>query len=316
MVSVAVPALPPTYPSPHLFVPPKRGTGSRGVCHRLNQEERIIWEQAKTRGYLRTRGVGYRRERRGSPLANTFRQYCDALGRVMVHVAQDAELDTIYLDYSPLRAGPPDDVRVAMTKNTHAEMATITSGGGDNDTPSTSTSASTSESEKTSTHTTTASTTPTSSSSATTAPVDLVQVRAWARLRAHQVTSELGLSPPFPVGSPSRLRDPNFDSEYEKYGDADEYDDVEDGQEGVSSSTVVDEDLKVEMEREIWNRLDLNKDAIWRFPPDVEAITCTRANSKKVAEALAPLLTIESFHRENQDQNQDQDQTNEVVQLS
>lgn len=46
----------------------KRGVGSRGVPHRLNQEERLEWDLAKKRGYLVLKGTGFRKERQDSPL--------------------------------------------------------------------------------------------------------------------------------------------------------------------------------------------------------------------------------------------------------
>ena len=58
----------------------RRGTGSRSVPHRLNSEERIEWEFAKKRRYLNLRGTGWRKERGDSPLANIYRNYCDAIG--------------------------------------------------------------------------------------------------------------------------------------------------------------------------------------------------------------------------------------------
>ena len=41
----------------------KRGTGSRGVPHRLNAAERKEWDLAKKRKYLMLRGTGWRKER-------------------------------------------------------------------------------------------------------------------------------------------------------------------------------------------------------------------------------------------------------------
>ena len=58
----------------------RRGTGSRSIPHRLNAEERIEWEYAKLRRYLNLRGTGWRKERGDSPLANIYRNYCDAVG--------------------------------------------------------------------------------------------------------------------------------------------------------------------------------------------------------------------------------------------
>ena len=48
------------------------------VPHRLNQLERKEWVLAKKRRFLLLRGSGYRKERGASPLANIYRQFCDA----------------------------------------------------------------------------------------------------------------------------------------------------------------------------------------------------------------------------------------------
>ena len=57
-----------------------RGWGSRSVPHRLNSDEAAAFAAAKSGGLVRLRGTGYRAERSGSPLANTWRQWCDANG--------------------------------------------------------------------------------------------------------------------------------------------------------------------------------------------------------------------------------------------
>ena len=57
----------------------KRGVGSRAVPHRLNNAERDEWVLAKQRKYLSLRGTGWRKERGDSPLANIYRNYCDAV---------------------------------------------------------------------------------------------------------------------------------------------------------------------------------------------------------------------------------------------
>ena len=80
-----------------------RGTGSRGVCHRLNQEERRQYDAAKKIGFLKTRQTGYRKERRGSPACNTFRQYCDALGKACVRIENDHGYDKLVVDLTTLR---------------------------------------------------------------------------------------------------------------------------------------------------------------------------------------------------------------------
>lgn len=63
-----------------------RGWGSRQVCHRLNAEERKAYTLATTKEFLTLKGSGYRKERKGSPLANIYRQYCDAGGVPCVNV--------------------------------------------------------------------------------------------------------------------------------------------------------------------------------------------------------------------------------------
>jgi hypothetical protein len=58
----------------------RRGVGSRAVPHRLNAEERREWVIAKKRRYLALKGSGWRKERGDSPIANIYRNYCDAVG--------------------------------------------------------------------------------------------------------------------------------------------------------------------------------------------------------------------------------------------
>lgn len=80
-----------------------RGTGSRAICHRLNRDERRQYEIAKKVGYLQTRYSGYRKERRGSPVLNTHRQYCDAVGAACVRIEKHDNFEKIVVDLSPLR---------------------------------------------------------------------------------------------------------------------------------------------------------------------------------------------------------------------
>jgi len=81
----------------------KRGTGSRYVCHRLNRDERKLYELSKQAHYLTVRGTGYRKERKGSPVCNTFRQRCDALETICIIIEKRAEADTLIIDFSTLR---------------------------------------------------------------------------------------------------------------------------------------------------------------------------------------------------------------------
>jgi len=81
----------------------QRGTGSKFVCHRLNQEERSQYDRAKQVGFAIMKGSGYRKERKGSPLANLFRQRCDALGQICILIEKYADLDKVVIDFSTLR---------------------------------------------------------------------------------------------------------------------------------------------------------------------------------------------------------------------
>ena len=57
----------------------QKGTGSRGVPHRLNADERRAFDAAiVSKGFLEVAGSGWRKERRDAPLLNTYRSYCDA----------------------------------------------------------------------------------------------------------------------------------------------------------------------------------------------------------------------------------------------
>lgn len=88
----------------------KRGTGSRNVPHRLNEMERREWDLAKKRRYLLVRGTGWRKERGDSPLANIYRQLCDAHAVPCISVqrgvgggADGSLLEIVTVDLSPLR---------------------------------------------------------------------------------------------------------------------------------------------------------------------------------------------------------------------
>lgn len=81
----------------------QRGTGSKYVCHRLNQNERILYNIAKEYGYLSVKGTGYRKERKGSPVSNTFRQRCDSLENICVIIEKRSDGDRIVVDFSTLR---------------------------------------------------------------------------------------------------------------------------------------------------------------------------------------------------------------------
>ena len=88
----------------------RRGYGSRQIPHRLNQEERIQYNIAKEKGFLTIKSTGYRRERKGSPLANIYRQFCDAHGKPCVVVCVEQGQDAILVDVSTLRKVNVDNV--------------------------------------------------------------------------------------------------------------------------------------------------------------------------------------------------------------
>lgn len=95
----------------------QRGTGSRAVPHRLNEEERRSYEQAIEQGYVSLgSNAGHRRERKGSPLFNTWRMWCDARGVpaiMFVKRGQRRPLDEVWIDLSVLRGQFPGDASSA-----------------------------------------------------------------------------------------------------------------------------------------------------------------------------------------------------------
>ena len=94
----------------------QRGTGSRFTCHRLNRDERRIFDQAKRDGYLTVRGTGYRKNRKGSPVGNTFRQRCDALAQICVIVEKRSDSDRVVIDFSTLRVQDDSPLVSFLTK--------------------------------------------------------------------------------------------------------------------------------------------------------------------------------------------------------
>ena len=83
----------------------KKGTGSRGVPHRLNHDdERRQFDQARRKGFLEVGGSGWRKTRRGSPLVNSYRSLCDAKAQVCMILHKGNEgIDELVVDLSPLR---------------------------------------------------------------------------------------------------------------------------------------------------------------------------------------------------------------------
>jgi hypothetical protein len=138
----------------------QRGTGSRMVCHRLNRDERKIYELAKQNepSFLTVRGTGYRKNRKGSPLCNIFRQRCDALEELCVIIEKRADLDRVVIDFSTLRVRNDDifvtailenvlrakyfDLYAEVMKDNHAVVSSSSSSddGDDNSVPSSSSS--------------------------------------------------------------------------------------------------------------------------------------------------------------------------------
>jgi len=83
----------------------QKRTGSRGVPHRLNVEERVLYDLARQqRGFLELSGSGWRSQRRDAPLYNTYRSLCDAQRQCMIVLhKQSTGMDEIVVDLSPLR---------------------------------------------------------------------------------------------------------------------------------------------------------------------------------------------------------------------
>ncbi|KAL7542969.1 hypothetical protein ACHAXR_012266 [Thalassiosira sp. AJA248-18] len=89
----------------------KKGTGSRGVPHRLNEEERRAFDQARRQGFLQVTGSSWRSQRRDAPLLNSYRSLMDARARPMIvlhKLSPNASggvdnVDRLVVDLSPLR---------------------------------------------------------------------------------------------------------------------------------------------------------------------------------------------------------------------
>ena len=82
----------------------KKGTGSRGVPHRLNSDERVLYDLARRKGFLEMAGSGWRKQRSDAPLANTYRSWCDAAAHACLVLHKGNPFDEIVLDLSPLRS--------------------------------------------------------------------------------------------------------------------------------------------------------------------------------------------------------------------
>ena len=74
---------------------------------------------AHAQRFLTLKGSGYRKERKGSPLANIFRQWCDASALPCIVVAQGSgtdPLDTVVLDLVTLRQTEVETVRCSTLR--------------------------------------------------------------------------------------------------------------------------------------------------------------------------------------------------------
>lgn len=87
----------------------KKGTGSRGIPHRLNEDERRSFDQARRQGFLQVTGSAWRSQRRDAPLLNTYRSLSDARGKpsIVLHklspTSSGEHEDKLIVDLSPLR---------------------------------------------------------------------------------------------------------------------------------------------------------------------------------------------------------------------
>ena len=101
----------------------RKGTGSRGTPHRLNEEERLLYDMARSKGFVEIAGSGWRRQRSDAPLCNTYRSWCDACAQpaIVLHKSSDG-IDTVVLDISPLRT--PEAYETAAAFSLSLETAT------------------------------------------------------------------------------------------------------------------------------------------------------------------------------------------------
>ena len=92
----------------------QKGTGSRGTPHRLNDDERSLYDFARRKGFVEIGGSGWRRQRSDAPLVNTYRSWCDARAHpaIYLHKSNDG-IDEVVADLSPLRT-PLDFEAAAM----------------------------------------------------------------------------------------------------------------------------------------------------------------------------------------------------------
>ena len=100
----------------------KKRTGSRGIPHRLNEDERRSFDQARRKGFLEVAGSAWRKERSDAPLLNTCRSLSDARGKPMIVLhklspsSSGEHVDRLVVDLSPLRL-PDEFEKVEMELN-------------------------------------------------------------------------------------------------------------------------------------------------------------------------------------------------------
>eukprot|EP00614_Pseudopedinella_elastica_P013439 CAMPEP_0172589742 /NCGR_PEP_ID=MMETSP1068-20121228/8348_1 /TAXON_ID=35684 /ORGANISM="Pseudopedinella elastica, Strain CCMP716" /LENGTH=329 /DNA_ID=CAMNT_0013385389 /DNA_START=215 /DNA_END=1204 /DNA_ORIENTATION=+ len=104
----------------------QKGTGSRGVPHRLNQDERVVFDFAVSKGFLEVAGSGWRKQRREAPLVNTYRSFCDAARRPVIVVFKGSTgEDEVSLDFSPLRRPDIRDQHLAVARAVAASPSLV-----------------------------------------------------------------------------------------------------------------------------------------------------------------------------------------------
>jgi hypothetical protein len=99
----------------------QKGTGSRGVPHRLNADERRSFDQARRKGFLEVAGSGWRSQRREAPLLNTHRSLCDAQAQACIVLHKgNTGIDELVVDISTLRY--PETFEQVAEVCLHAQM--------------------------------------------------------------------------------------------------------------------------------------------------------------------------------------------------
>ena len=72
--------------------------------HRLNSDERLLFDNARRKGFLEVGGSGWRSQRRDAPLINSYRSLCDARAQACIVLHKgNTGMDELVIDLSPLR---------------------------------------------------------------------------------------------------------------------------------------------------------------------------------------------------------------------